>query len=343
MVDNRPLPAKPTGAEAAAAFRAGQTGAKKSNSTDTTTSASKHKDKLTPTKQKRKSSAPTSPPHSPAALPASPPASGSGRKRKVAVALAERKEDVTGEDGDEDEDAMTSPLDAALADFVAAALSPPPPTAATQPLWLFQFPAKFDVATFSALRLSLPTAPSASVAGRIISRFQLAGEHYRIVEAESTETTDIVNLFPAASTASTAERNSLIPGRPFARVFRITLDEPATTTAGTASWQHTAAALHKKTRVPPAKGLTVHFRPIGYMADRRGQLMGQRRGKGFQKVRYEAAEVEEKAGGEDRHSAHSEKKRRKEERRSQQSTDVVQVREEVSEKTKKKKREKSQG
>ena len=321
VVLNRPLPAKPTGAQAVAAFRPGQTSAKKSKLTDVTTSASKDTDKKI-----RKSIVPTSTPHSPASLPSSPPPSGSGRKRKVSVVEAERKEDANEE---ENENEAVSPLDAALIDFVPVSLTPLPPT--TQPLWLFQFPAKFDVAAFSALRLSLPTVKSAGAAGRIISRFQLGDNHYRILEAESTDTTDIVNLFPA-STSSTA---NLTPGRPFTRVLRITLDEP---NPHTASWQHTAAALHRKTRVPPARGLTVHFRPIGYMAHTRGQEVGERRGRGFQKVGYEAAQEDGKEGREDREERRDkERKRRKKEQRGKENDEVAAAPEGVSEKKKKKK------
>ena len=321
VVDNRPLPAKSSGADAVAAFRAGQTSAKKSNSINTPASASKDKEKQ---QKKRKSSAPTSPPRSPAPLPASPPPNGSGRKRKVAVVEAKRKEDADEEEEDED----VSPLDAALADFVPASLTSLPATTASQPLWLFQFPAKFDVAAFGALRLPLPAATSAATAGRIISRFQLNAAHYRIIEAESAETSDIVNLFPAAH--STSSTNSLTPGRPFTRVLRITLDEP---TPGTASWQHTSAALKRKTAVPPARGLTAHFRPIGYMDDR-GQQVGERRGRGFQRVGYETVE-EEKDAGEDGEKRNKEKKRRKKEAKGNEND--VHEREEVSEKKKKKK------
>ena len=326
VVDNRPLPAKPTGAEAVAAFRAGQTSSKQSKPSSATTSPSKQKDKE---KRKRKSSAPTSPPHSPPSPPTSPPSSGSGRKRKAAVVQPEQKKQQKDEDDEEDVDESenASSLDGALADFVPASLSPLPQAAASQPLWLFQFPAKFDVAAFSALRLSLPTAvPAASAAGRVSSRFQLHGEHYRIIEADASDTTDIVNLFPASHTDNN-NSNNLTLGRPFTRVLRITLDEPSATTAG---WQHSTAALKRKVAVPAAKGLTVHFRPIGYMADAGRQQAGQRRGRGFRKVAYE---VEEDEGRE-------KKRRKKEERRKEKDEGVVHEREEVSDKKKKKKKDK---
>ena len=344
VVDNRPLPsAKATGAEAVAAFRAGQASAKKSKAADTPASASKDnsssasKDKE---KKKRKSTAPvapTSPPHSPAPLPTSPPpsgsgsGSGSGRKRKASAivqpAPAEEKDDA-------DEDENPSPLDAALADFVPASLAPLPSTAAGRPMWLFQFPAKFDVAAFSALQLSLPTATSAS---RIISRFQLNGEHYRIIEAEPSESTDIINLFPSNNNST----HNLTPGQPFTRLLRITLDLHTPTGTSTASasatsgWQHSAAALKRKTAVPPAKGLVVHFRPIGWMEEGdAGQEVGERRGRGFKKVAYE-----EEGSGEGKEK---EKKRRKKEEKREKENEavVVQEREDVSEKKKKRKKDK---
>lgn len=294
MVDNRPLPAKPSGLEAVAAFRAGQTSGKKSKQADAATSASKdsHAEK-----KKRKSIAPTSPSHSPATPPTSPPPSGSGRKRKAAAAVVEaarkEKKSELNDDADDSEDETASPLDAALADFVPASLTALPPSAASQPLWLFQFPAKFDVAAFSALRLSLATTKAAATAaGRIVSRFQLGGTPYRIVEAESTDATDIVNLLPAPANTTNTNTN-LTPGRPFTRLLRITLDTPPTTATHTtgsstpAGWQHSTAALKRKAAVPAARGLTVHFRPIGWMDDTAGQAVGQRRGKEFRKVGYE--------------------------------------------------------
>ena len=318
VVDNRPLPAKPTGADAVAAFRAGKSSAKKSEAKDASASATKAND--SERKKKRKSVAPTSPPRSPAAQPASPPPSGSGRKRKAATVAAapdpERKYDV---DSDEDEEKNESPLSAALTDFVPASLTPLPSGTANQPLWLFQFPAKFDVAAFSALRLSLPSHPPSSAASsRVVTRFQLGGSQYRLVEAEPGEGGDIVNLFPAAAASPAA---NLAPGRPFARLLRVTLDDQHAAT----SWQHTSAALKRKTAVPAAKGLTVHFRPIGYMEDGEGQLVGDRRGKDFRKVRYEAEEGQK------------EKKRRKKDKVGKENDGTVREGEEMSEKKKKKK------
>lgn len=238
----------------------------------------------------------------------------------MTVVEPEKKEEDVNDD--EDEDDTVSPLTAALADFAPASLTPLPPTTATQPLWLFQFPAKFDVAAFSALRLSLPTtATPAGAVGRIIGRFQLGSERYRIIEAEASETTDIVNLVPAPPAAS--QTANLTPARPFTRLLRITLDNQP----NTASWPHTSAALKRKAAVPATRGLTVHFRPIGYMEDGSGQEVGERRGKGFQKVRYEGGEEEEKGV--------REKKRRKKEEKGK-----MVEREEVSEKKKKKKKDK---
>ena len=291
VVENRPLPVKATGSLAVAAFQKGKSGSTKSKDAKSDKKRRDSTSTSTPTSSKTKVKAAREEVRSPS------PAREAGKKRKRAsqsAAMADAEEEDGIVDLSPPSPSSAAPsrsfIDTAVSDGFAPArfastsrslLSSPSSTQPEPPLVLFQFPAKFDVAAFYALdSLSLPRAQSGvmglggggkgvggtgkgSGSSEAVSHFELHGERYRLVEGDTSELSDLVNLFPQ----STA-RGLLVPGRPFARLFRVVSDVTQSEDAGMSQlWPHTAGALLRKTPKEPKKGLRPHFRPVGFIRD----------------------------------------------------------------------------
>jgi hypothetical protein len=80
-------------------------------------------------------------------------------------------------------------------------------------LFMFAFPARFDVRRFSTLRLSIPSEPL--VEGGLVCEFVMEKRKYALLESPLAETRQYVNLFP------TKDGKELHPGKPFARFFTV--------------------------------------------------------------------------------------------------------------------------
>ena len=173
------------------------------------------------------------------------------RKRKEQAAPQHAPSTIDMED-DSDAEFSSAPsaIESALSDdFIPAKLaasldinkllSSTSSSTPSPPLILFQFPAKFDVAAFSQLTLSLPmhspvhpTTDSIGIgSSKVVSHFELNGERFSIIEGESSELSDLINLFPSSSTS----RGSLTPGRPFTRLLQIISDIHSSSSASLTS------------------------------------------------------------------------------------------------------------
>ena len=269
-MDNRPLSPQPTGSLAAAAFRGSQSEAR---------GPSKRPRQSSPPKEKkRKRQRQPQPPPSPAAAAAEDDvedATAAASTSSASPTFSLAPSAISAAVSDRFVPAQLAPVSA------SSLLSPSTSSSAPPSLVLFQFPAKFDVAAFAqldSLDLPLPSSSGAqqrAATGQAAStsramaatHFELHGERFSVVEAEVGEVSDVVCLFPQ----SASSRGSLLPGRPFARLFQV-ISEVQRDGSSAHLWMHSAEAVQKKTPKAAKEGLRQHFRPIGYLPRHAGHL-----------------------------------------------------------------------
>ncbi len=154
-------------------------------------------------------------------------------------------------------------------------------------MWLFDFPTKFDIKAFSALKgIRVPEKPNLSSISKRVASFRLGDQAYALFEDPSSQTRGLVGLF------CSGEGEGLRPGAAFRRLFSVVEDLDS---GAEAEASHGKPLETKRDPVGPER--TTVFRPIG--CSRVEGKPRQKRGKSRQK----RGKSKQKAGGKKRKSA----------------------------------------